>query len=147
MSLDRIIIERPIIAKTVILPWIPGWSPIEYPLMNGISNKFVQNITKNLLSKKLTISAHPQILDPTSLHHKKLSNIIFLPLSNKSDEYTNISKRSIVYFSRGTILKRGVINEKEILDALVKHVSDDYNIVTIDVQNEFHTINDKQYTW
>jgi hypothetical protein len=150
VSLDRIIIDKPIIAETIILPWIPGWSPMQYPLMNGISNQLVQEITKNLLNKNLSIP-DPQILDPKSENYLKLSNIKFLTpplsLSNTNNEYRNVSKRLIIYFTRGSILKRGVINEKEILDALVKHVSDDYDIVTIDLQNEFHSINNKQYSW
>jgi hypothetical protein len=136
VPLERIIIEKSIIAKTIILPWIPHWCPIELPSIHGIANNMVKIVTAKLLSKQLK---EPNITD------KILANIVYeTPLVN---DIIDKNKRLIVYFSRDVKGIRGVLNEREILDALVKHVSIDYDVVTISLQNELPTIEDKQFSW
>lgn len=98
--------------------------PIELPSIHGIANNIVKTITNNLLNKKLNKPNNTKLImakinyERPIIVNSNISNKLDNKLDNELDRKIDKNKRLIVYFSRDIKGIRGVLNEREILDAM-----------------------------
>lgn len=122
---DRIIIERTVRARKVVLPWMQGWCPLQVSSVRGIARGVSELVTRNLLMKSKVVSA-TEIGKPVD------------------------GKRNVVYVQRplGKHNTRQVINEEAIVAALKAELDlTRYNFVLLPHTPEAKTIDGLHNSW
>jgi hypothetical protein len=139
---ERIIIEKSVFARTVVLPWVPNWSPAETATFRGIAAGIMKQMTTKLIalyshkSHNSNINVHSS---SNSSFNGSLYSIRNSSIKNNSGSYDNTTtsppstkkmdniilsplsgnytKRLILYLTRrrGT---RVVVNEEELLNSI-----------------------------
>ena len=57
IPMDRIIMEKGVRAKKLVLPWMQGWCPLQVSSVQGVAKDVSTEITHNLLKKSRKVSA------------------------------------------------------------------------------------------
>ena len=102
---ERIVIDKEIYAKKLILPWVRGWCPLRTASFKGIARNVSEIMTKNLLS--LYSNNDTTIND---------MNSIIMNNNNESN------KRYIIYMPRKSTQIRYNVNDKQIIDLLSQFI-------------------------
>jgi hypothetical protein len=132
---ERIIIEKAVFARTIVLPWLPNWTPSRTATFHGIA----AGITSQMTSKLIALYSHKSHIFNRSFNNNFQSNfnrdntnntnknpniksskkkdfccakILLSPLSGNS------TKRLILYLTRRTSVNRAVVNEEELLNSI-----------------------------
>lgn len=107
----RIVVERPLHANKVVLPWTPRWDPWKSAPRKGVSQNLLAEFRAALLSQG------DQRNDETSKGSK-----VALKRSKAV---------KVVYFSRGKSQQRHVTNEEELLSSIRRRLADSVELHVI----------------
>lgn len=115
--------QQPIVANTLLMPWVEGWSPPQTSTLYGISNRILKKITKNLLNR----FKGKEQLDKHILQSKK---------------------RTILYLSRPSTGSRGVTNEDELVNVLRTYINHEkYDFIVINSTIEQKSVEEMWRSW
>eukprot|EP01034_Spumella_vulgaris_P021449 gene21449-27482_t len=144
VPMERIAVEKTILAKTVLLPWVPHWCPVQLASLNGIAYNLAAELTKNLLAKQFTNKDSPlepfNVLIPGKPEQESVHAYLETRMSNKD-------VRFVVYMSRTEHQPRGVVNEQEILSTIRTALSPNYQLVVLGHSVEYKTVLKLQQSW
>lgn len=151
IPLERMILDRAIYAKQVIMPWYPNWNPLTVPAFKGITIHTCHLLTQALLWKPIAPTLLMQnkpvisILDPT------LDNSYNAMKARGGDgnlrSLLQSSNRLVVYFSRSMQQSRRVINEAQLLNVLATALPIGYTLVVIQSVNHVKDIDNMHAMW
>jgi hypothetical protein len=125
IPLEKIIIDRAVRVDKVLLPWVPHWNPLQLPMLYGIAGRIEERITKRLLSMSFTQNDTIGIEQVRVLDHR------YQTIGFASNMTLSNDKKYIVYLSRPETIRRGVLNELELLQALADWISTDYQLLVL----------------
>lgn len=135
VPLERMVIDTPIKAKRVLLPWYPNWNPLEVAAFKGITRRTCQLITEKVLEKHID----PTVLAKTykivvSIINPLLNNTYSAMAARGGDgnlqELLQTNDRLVIYFSRPPP-KRAVVNEQELFAAIASSLLPGYRFLVI----------------
>ena len=154
IPLEKIIIEKPVMANQVKLVWIPQWNPIQLPAIFNISHEVNRLMTEQLLSfpfierdyiihhvndyKNIVFDVHSQPLLFHTNVTKPFQNLSISSMANYgslNEIINNDTYRYIVYLSRSIpkpANSRTVENENELLLALDSSINKEkYRVIVL----------------
>ncbi len=132
--MEQIVIEKTILAKTVFLPWIPHWCPVQLASVHGIAQNLAETMTQNLLKKQFSSSESE--LDPFTLSVPGRNNTL------------RTDVRYVVYISRRKdIQPRAVENEAEVINGIRSALSPKYQLVVLGHSVEYQAVQKLQQSW
>jgi hypothetical protein len=120
-----IVVERPAKVEEILLPWVPYWNPIQLPTLFGIAGNIEERMTQRLLSMKFG-PHETNGTEPLRVLDHQYRTIGFAGNMTLSQ-----GKKYIVYLSRPEDMRRGVVNETELLQALVDWKSEEYELLVL----------------
>lgn len=133
VRMDRLIIGENVYAKSVVLPWVPHWNPIQGAPMRGIS-------------RRVSLLATSALLNISSLSTVETISPLDFRLQPLSVNSIGADERFIVYFQRSEG-RRFVENEKEVLAAITQHLRPGYRVVVMPPTKEYKTIDKLHAVW
>lgn len=108
----RLIIEKTVKAKAIILSWLPRWDPWKSASIWGIISDINSLLQTNLMKSSPDLAR--------GLHE--------VPYTLNSKNETN---KKIVYFSRKRNNQRFVRNQREVLEAIESNLKSGYELVVV----------------
>eukprot|EP01036_Dinobryon_divergens_P049381 gene49381-66168_t len=155
--MNELILEESASANHVVQHWVPQWNPLKGPNIRGILNAACRTITKTLLERDFSSpsGAKMQVYWMKSPESADVQYDIVVPWSaygiNRRHTY-NLSdplEKYVVYLSRNktTAGSRVVLNEAELLTALLRHLSPAYHLLVLRHTDSFGTIDLLQRSW
>lgn len=108
---SAIIVEEPVEAKVLLLPWIPYWLPVQLASVRGISLRSSELFTRKLIAMEFPESK--ELLDPLPIYSPTHPNDTAEDLMNSHNSTDGY--RYLVYMTRMGQDSRDVYNEKALL--------------------------------
>lgn len=122
---EKIVVERPAKVDEILLPWVPYWNPIQLPTLFGIAGNIEERMTQRLLSMQFGLN-ETNGTEPLRVLDHQYRTIGFAGNMTLSRD-----KKYVVYLSRPEDMRRGVVNESELLQALVEWKSAEYELLVL----------------
>lgn len=149
---EKIVIEKSIFARNILLPWVPGWCPLQTATLKGVAARMTKQLTTKLLSLSFINATIPISYND---NNKKNRNIDTygdndqLNNTNKIKNKTNSSKRLVIYLRRSQtgLSSRRVYNELELIRLLRLYLHEDYELYITGYIGFIHTIEGMHASW
>jgi hypothetical protein len=138
VPLHKIVIEQPVHAETVVLPWIPHWDPVWISSLHGIARNVCKRMTQSLLELKIPADQMAAI-EPLNIFNYELKSIDEASLPKNG--------RFVVYMHRSFNGTRLVVNVMELLSVLSRALRPEYTIVVLASTVEYQTIPQLHMVW
>ena len=149
---ERIIIERSILASSVVMPWVQGWCPPQISSLKGVAARISNQMTASLLNMPSSKKKHFHDAD------KKNGGSAFIQQQNEmkrnlaaphasSDLVKSSSNRTIIYMPRMSKSTRSVVNDAEIIQFLRNNLLPSYELVIAGHTQEYKTVEALHNSW
>jgi hypothetical protein len=149
---DRIVIEKQVLAKQLLLPWLPSWNPLQVSAHKGIAAKMAWEMTQSLLTMKI-----PQEQEESVKHFfigqgvdRESQELI--PLKEEVDKFLQSvdqkKQRLIVFLARLSDATRSVVNERELFSWIERGINtEQYRFVFLGATDPYRTIETLHVLW
>ena len=146
VKMDRIRLEKQLLARTLVLPWVPHWNPVQIASFKGIAKEMAKEMTTKLIGMSFPRD-EKELVKPIFVASGLDKHGQYKPVESIDDFLRGTKKRLIVYLARAADATRAVVNENELLQELQDALHEDYQLVILGPTPPYSTVESLLVLW